>query len=94
MGPTPLLDLAAEISKNAAIITDFLDQGEHRQPSFEATGPARFPASAGEEVLAARSQLIHTARQLQFLALGPTESLQWYALTGVSLLLTSSYFVI
>lgn len=79
-----LIDLASNISKDAATVSNFLKQAGHDQPSFSANGPARFPADAPEEILSARANLIHSARQLQFLALGPTEALQWYALTGVS----------
>jgi len=82
---SPLKDIATDISKNAAIVTNFLTNAGHPQPSFiPGKGFVRFPPDAGEDVLAAGAQLIYAARQLQFLALGPTESLQWHALAGVS----------
>lgn len=81
--PTPLLDLASSISAHAATVSTYLTQSGHAQPSFAASGPARFPADAPQDVQAARAELVHAARQLQFLALGPTEALQWFALTGV-----------
>ena len=84
MASSPLTDLSTDIAKNAAIIADFYREAGVDQPSFSPNAQARFPSGAGEDVLAARSQLIYTARQMQFLALGPTESLQWFALTGVS----------
>ncbi|KAK5123263.1 hypothetical protein LTR85_002693 [Meristemomyces frigidus] len=82
MASAPLLDLAADIVKNATVVREFLTQAGHSQPSFSPDGPAKFPADAGEDVVAARTQLIYAARQLQLLVLGPTESLQWFALTG------------
>ena len=81
----PLEDLASVITKNASIITDFLGQMGHAQPSFSPHGPLAFPETAPDEVLSARKELISTAKQLQFLALGPTQALQWHALAGVRL---------
>lgn len=88
MNAPSLTDLASDIARNAATISEFLENAGHAQPSFASTGPARFPADAADEILAARTNLIHAARQLQFLALGPTEALQWFALTGVSTVIT------
>ena len=81
---SPLENLAASITKSASTVAQFLRQTGHAQPSFAPDAPARFPVDAGQDVVAARNELIYAARQLQFLALGPTESLQWFALTGVS----------
>ena len=85
MASLSLIDIAADIAKNAAIVTDFLKELGHVQPDFAVESPSRYPADAPPAVVAARSQLVHDARQLQFLALGPFESLQWYALAGVSI---------
>lgn len=81
---SPLEDLAASISKNAFVVSDFLRQEGYSQPSLAHDAPARFPSEVDEDVVTARTELIHAARQLQFLALGPTDSLAWFALTGVS----------
>ncbi|KAK3671767.1 hypothetical protein LTR78_008312 [Recurvomyces mirabilis] len=76
-----LKGLAADITKNAAIVSDFLDKTNNHF-TFDTDSPPSFPKTASEDVTAARMQLIYAARQLQFLALGPTESLQWFALSG------------
>ncbi|KAI9656044.1 MAG: hypothetical protein M1821_005105 [Bathelium mastoideum] len=75
-------DLSSNISKNAALVTGFLRRENYSQPSFLPSGSLGFPKDTPEEVSSARRELIFAARQLQFLALGPTEALQWYALTG------------
>ncbi|KAI9684552.1 MAG: hypothetical protein M1822_005640 [Bathelium mastoideum] len=75
-------DLSSIISKNAALVTGFLRRENYSQPSFLPSGSLGFPKDTPEEVSSARRELIFAARQLQFLALGPTEALQWYALTG------------
>lgn len=81
----PLEDLAFTITKNASLVTNFLRENNHTQPSFSPYGPSKFPAEAPDSILSARRELIAAARQLHFLALGPTEALQWYTLTGVRL---------
>lgn len=77
--------LASTISSTASIVTDFLRQGGHAQPSFSVDGPTTFPQDPPEHVQVARSELIAAARQLSFLAAWPTEAVQAHSLSGVGL---------
>jgi hypothetical protein len=77
-----LEQLAAKISRNASVVAGFLEENGHPEFSFKPDSPVRFPLDASSEVLSARQDLIWAARQIQYLAMGPTESL--LGLSGVS----------
>lgn len=82
-----LEQLAATIAQNASTIARFLLENGHSEFSFDHDSPARFPGNANHEILTARHDLVWAAKQIQYLALGPNESLQMLPLTGVSLTL-------
>lgn len=69
-----LEQLASTISSATSTITKFLQDNGHPQPSFAADSPTDFPAEAPLEVATARIDLLTAARQLQFLALWPKDS--------------------
>lgn len=73
--PVSLEHLASTISSNTAILTKFLNDNEHPQPTFSEDGPTDFPKDAPYEVAEARMELIIAARQMQSLAYWPSESL-------------------
>ncbi|KAL9093919.1 MAG: hypothetical protein Q9165_003842 [Trypethelium subeluteriae] len=73
----PLEHIASIVIGNASLVTEYLREEHYAQPSFSSNGPPKFPSTEPANVLAARRGLITAARQLQFLALGPTEALQW-----------------
>ena len=83
MAPNSLTNIAADILQYATVLSEGLEDAGHGAPSLAPASPPACPRDLNREAQQARCKLIHAARQLQFLALGPTEALQWYALTGV-----------
>lgn len=81
--PEPLEELANTISTNVSLIAQFLRGSGHAQPSFSVDSPANFPP-APVDIQHARMELINVAQKLAYLALWPTEAVEFYTLTGVS----------
>lgn len=73
-----LPDLAAQVSKAATIINDFLVSNGHPQPSFNVDTAPAFP-SAPTEIIDARRQLLDAAQEIVDLVVGPAEHLRWLA---------------
>jgi len=80
MSPT-IVELAAEISKHAAVLNDYITTKNLPQPSFEKDGPPISPIPKTESSIEqSRVALIEASRAIHDLAMGPTESLLWTAL--------------
>jgi 6-hydroxytryprostatin B O-methyltransferase len=79
-----LIALSSSITKNAGILTQYLDASQCPQPSFEAVGPSRvIPSKAPQDVAIAQQSLIGAALDIIKLAAGPSEFLPNLAI-GVS----------
>lgn len=77
-----LTELAAEISKNASLITEYLLAHNLPSPSFAADGPQNFPVSSENlEIQGVRLALIEASRAMLELAVGPLELLTLQAPT-------------
>ncbi|KAK3994347.1 O-methyltransferase-domain-containing protein [Cladorrhinum sp. PSN332] len=73
---TRLTDLASEISKNTAIITDYLASKSLPATSFDADGLAELPIPPEDKVtLQARFDLAAATKELHDLTVGPKQSL-------------------
>ena len=88
--PTPnsnglLVQLAGEISSNAAILSEHIRLNDLPQPSFDADGPVQIPQS-DETVAAARTALIDATRALTALAVGPAETNRLFCFNELYLL--------
>lgn len=69
-----LQDIAAAVSKNAAIISEFLKTNGLPQPSFDALQGKPLPAGPGfEQLQLARATLLEQTQLLQDLVQGPVE---------------------
>ncbi|WEW59435.1 O-methyltransferase [Emydomyces testavorans] len=80
-----LLELAAQITKNAQIVNDFLVLNGHPQPSFSWDSLPEFPATAPPEVVKARRELTEAARNMCDLAMFPGDYIRRFALSVRSL---------
>ncbi|KAI9839066.1 MAG: hypothetical protein M1838_004401 [Thelocarpon superellum] len=71
-----MTDLAAEISKNATLITEYLAANKLPAPSFAADGPVDFPLPSSDGSLqAARIALLSATKTLYALTQGPTDTI-------------------
>ncbi|KAI5362127.1 Putative O-methyltransferase domain, S-adenosyl-L-methionine-dependent methyltransferase [Septoria linicola] len=87
----PLNALSAEISSSTAIVTKFLEENGHPQPSFDSSSPTSFPLDAPPNVQAARHRLIAAARDLHLLAYWPIDCGMY--LTGDGCHLVYQHFI-
>ncbi|KAF8242762.1 S-adenosyl-L-methionine-dependent methyltransferase, partial [Wilcoxina mikolae CBS 423.85] len=82
MSPT-IVELAAEISKHAAILNDYIATNNLSQPSFDKDGPLNSPIPKSESSIEqSRVALIEASKAIHDLALGPTEGLISTAITA------------
>jgi len=73
-----LIQLADEISSQAAIVTDYVKANNLPAPSFDSDGPLDpLPSGAPSEVEEARFALMSATKKLHALARGPGESIKW-----------------
>lgn len=75
----PLSPLADKIKANASVIEAYLQEQGEPAPSFDITGPERFPNAP--ELQMARMQLLEAAMDVFILASGPGEFMTWMAVT-------------
>ncbi|KAL2191202.1 S-adenosyl-L-methionine-dependent methyltransferase [Thermothelomyces heterothallicus CBS 203.75] len=72
----PLEELSWSITKNASIVSQYLDANHLSQPSFEADGPTTvLPNDAPRGIREARQNLISAALEILQLAIGPSDFL-------------------
>jgi hypothetical protein len=71
--------LAAEISKHAAILDEYIASNDLPAPSFSADGPLDFPipSTASPELRASRTALLEATNSLFDLTTGPTTAIGW-----------------
>jgi hypothetical protein len=75
-----LSSLAADVSKNAAILNEYLQKENLPQPSFSEDAPIDFLPSADDQVVIdARVALVSAAKDLHQLAVGPKDGIVWAA---------------
>ena len=73
-----ITEISDRISKNAALLKDFLNARSLPQPSFDADAPSRFPNPNNEVfVQFARESILEDTKTLFDLILGPVEYLKW-----------------
>lgn len=77
MAPTGFISLlTSEITSNAQILTEYMQENNIAQPSFEADSlPVSVPGS-NEKISAARAALIDATKALHTLVVGPTETIK------------------
>jgi hypothetical protein len=79
-GLSLLSSLAADVSKNAAILDEYLQVNNLPQPSFSESAPIEFLSSTDDQVLHnARVALASAAKDLHQLAIGPKDGIVWIA---------------
>ncbi|GAB1312819.1 S-adenosyl-L-methionine-dependent methyltransferase [Madurella fahalii] len=72
----PLEELSSEITKNASIVSKYLDANHLPQPSLDANGPsAILPNDSPQGIQQARQRLISASLEMLQLAIGPSEFL-------------------
>jgi hypothetical protein len=72
--------LAADVSKNAAILNEYLQANNLPQPSFSEDAPIDFlPSTNDQGVNDARVALASAAKDLHQLAIGPKDGIVWIA---------------
>ncbi|KAF7194993.1 Hps1-dma1 cluster O-methyltransferase [Pseudocercospora fuligena] len=71
------------INSSHAILAEYLKDQPDQQPSFARDGPQEFPANAPQHVNTARQNLVSAARDLQLLALYPTEAVHYLGLEAL-----------
>ena len=80
----PLEELSMSITKNASIVSQYLEANSLPQPSSSSDGPsAVVPSSSPQSIHQARQALIAASLEILQLAIGPSEFLPNLA-TGVS----------
>jgi 6-hydroxytryprostatin B O-methyltransferase len=81
----PLEGLSWVITKNASIVSHYLEANHLPQPSRESDGPSTIlPSGSPQKVQQARQEIIAASLEILQLAIGPSEFLPNLA-TGVSL---------
>ena len=73
-----MVDLAAIISKQTAILDKYLIASGSSAPGFDFDSPANFP-KLPSEIKKAREELVRASKELTDLVTGPTESVRWMA---------------
>ncbi|KAK0637408.1 S-adenosyl-L-methionine-dependent methyltransferase [Bombardia bombarda] len=75
-----LAQLAADISSNVAVLTEYIEANKLPQPSFDADGPSHpIPDDSGDAAVA-RAALIEATKALHTLAVGPSETTIYFNL--------------
>lgn len=69
-------ELALQVASLTYTVSTFLKEHGHEQPSFAASGPFGFPASAPGDVKGARAKLLEATQTLYDVILGPEETLR------------------
>ena len=81
----PLEELSRTITKNAGIVSQYLEANHLPQPSLHSDGPSTIvPSGSPQSVQQARQNLIAASLEILQLAIGPSEFLPNLA-TGVRL---------
>ena len=76
-----ITELAAEVSKNTTLISDYLKANNLPAPSFAADGPATFPIPQNDAAIqGARLALIEASKTLYDLAVGPRHTMTYLPL--------------
>jgi hypothetical protein len=73
-----LISLSQTITRETAIVDQYLKTHGGPFPSFEADGPASFP-KLPENVLKARLEVLRATNELKDLVTGPSEIIRWMA---------------
>lgn len=76
MSNSKIVDLAASIAQNTALVADYFSKHGLPFPSFDIDGPtsSQIPPDA-PEIEAARVAIIESMQQLRFLMMGPFDYL-------------------
>ena len=75
-----LTELAAQVSKSAALISDHLKSHGSAAPTFAADGLDHFPMATDPAVAEARMALLEASKTIHDLAIGPQDTINFTVL--------------